>query len=308
MSAIPVDAFLNIALSKYYNTHKIGKKSDFITSPEISSIFAEVIACFIINFIVKNNISLASLVEIGGGNGKLMNDICNTIASLKFLNKISSFVSIEKSKLMQNLQKKLLPKETIFLNSIDDLTTATPLIIISNEFFDALPIKQCIFKNNKWHEILVDNNKLVVSSTPSNINMAGKESDVLELPVAGLDLFKTMAQKVKQSKGMLLTIDYGFKKHQFGSTLQALKQHKKADFLTDIGNCDITHLVQFEFFEKMAKSIGLSSNIVTQKDFLVENGILARSQNQSQNVKEAVKRLIDDGKGGMGNFLVMTNQ
>ena len=300
IGSIPLDSFIDLSLNEFYSKNNItGKQGHFITSPEISSLFGEIIAAFIVDYIFKNNINQARIVEIGGGNGKLITDIINTIFALGYADKIKEFIFIEKNRAMQT------PQNTTRLQDINDIPTDIPIIIISNELLDALPIKQFVFKQNKWYEILVGLQNtdlcLMQSSEPAKIEFCGKENDILELPVFGMKLFEEMCHKISASFGTMLTIDYGFEKHKFGHTLQAIQNHKKVDFLQNAQSCDITHLVQFEFFEKIAKKYKLNTKISTQHDFLIQNGILTRCNDAS------TQRLIDINDGGMGNFLVMQN-
>ena len=166
LSKIPLDKFIDKVLydkkSGYYmKKNPIGHKGDFITSPNISIIFSEIIAIWLISFWENlGSPKKINIIELGAGNGEMMFQILNTATRFKNFKRSSNFFIHEKSLYLKNLQKKKNKKFNI--KWINDLkkTPNYPSLFIANEFFDALPIKQFIKRKNKWYEkFIISKNK-----------------------------------------------------------------------------------------------------------------------------------------------------
>ena len=164
---LTVEDYTNICLYKkngyYINSKILGQKGDFITSPEISQLFGEIIGIYIYsywkNFFGKN----FNLVELGPGKGTLMIDILNITKKLKNFNNFSNIYFIEKNiHLIQEQKKKI--KKFHSNSSIAQwrkkfsINNKNPTIIIANEFFDCLPIRQFYKNNNQWYEKMISYN------------------------------------------------------------------------------------------------------------------------------------------------------
>ena len=134
-----------------------GNTGDFITAPNISILFSEMIAICIISFWEKLNYPKHfNLVELGAGNGEMMRVIINTFNRFPQFKNGCNIKILEKSKLLREVQKKnLKDKKVKWLKNLNELN-GLPCIFIANEFFDALPIKQFIKKNNLWYERYVN--------------------------------------------------------------------------------------------------------------------------------------------------------
>ena len=163
---IPLDKFINKVLydkSKgyYMNSNPIGLKGDFTTSPNISIMFSEMIAIWIISFWEKigcpKNINI---IELGAGNGEMMLQILKTVEKFNKFKLSSNFIIYEKSPYLKKLQKnKIKFKNIKWINNLKKISKF-PSIFIANEFFDALPIKQFINKGNSWYEkYIINKNK-----------------------------------------------------------------------------------------------------------------------------------------------------
>ena len=145
--SMPLDQFINIALyekkSGYYmKNNPFGKKGDYITSPNISVLFSEMIAIWIISF--WKNLKCPkkfNLIELGSGNGEMIKQILNTFEKFPLIKKSCKIHILEKSIYLKNIQKEKLKKKNIkWLKNLNELSR-NPSIFIANEFFDALPIK-----------------------------------------------------------------------------------------------------------------------------------------------------------------------
>ena len=137
----------------YMSKDPFGKKGDFITSPNISIFFSEIITIWIISF-WKNlkQPKKLNLIELGAGNGEMINIILKTIKKFPTLEKICNIFILEKSPYLKNIQKKKLKnKNIIWINNLNKLNSG-PCIFLANEFFDALPIKQFVKKEKNWFE------------------------------------------------------------------------------------------------------------------------------------------------------------
>ena len=155
--ALRVDEFISYYISKI----PIGFKGDFVTSPEISQMFGEIIGLFILNFWLENIKSEFNLIELGPGKGTLLEDILRITKSYKKFSKSKKIKLIERNKKLIKFQKY---KTKIFnLKNVEwlkefNIVSKLPNIIYSNEFFDCLPVRQ-FYKKNIWYEKLIDYNK-----------------------------------------------------------------------------------------------------------------------------------------------------
>ena len=162
-SKIPLDRFINKVLydknnGYYMNKNPIGYRGDFVTSPNISIMFSEMIAVWLISFWEKIGCPKHfNIVELGAGNGEMILQILKTVEKFNIFKSSSSFFIYEKSLYLKKLQKKKIKfKNVKWINKLERIPKF-PSIFIANEFFDALPIKQFVKKNNNWYEKYVIN-------------------------------------------------------------------------------------------------------------------------------------------------------
>ena len=327
---LSLDKFINFALydkkhGYYMKKNPFGKKGDFITAPNISRLFSEMIAIWIISFWESlGSPKKFNIVEMGAGNGEMMKILLESFQNFPFFLKSSNLIIYEKSSLLVKIQKEKLNKKKIIWISKIDKIKKIPTIFIANEFFDSLAIKQ--FKKNKnlWFEKFIKSEsekkifyyekKIDIKKFEKKIDFKiSKNQDFIEFSEMGLDYLAKISKFIKKNSGGLLLIDYGYTDKKMKNTLQAISNHKFANILDNIGNVDITHNINFELFRKYTDQKGnLKNNITTQKNFLIKMGIKERAEIISQNLnflKKAdiyyrLKRLIDEKQ--MGNlFKVM---
>jgi len=303
---IPIDEFISNALydKDYgYYSKKIpfGKNGDFITSPGISALFSEVLALWIVAFWEHlEKPKVFNIVELGPGNGQMCSTFIKVFKKFpNFLNSVNIFL-YEKSEILKDLQKKNLGHEKIsWIKNFHTLKKG-PVIFLGNEFFDAVPIKQFKKIDNILYERYVkleNNSKITTSFKKADLksiielkkyNLL-KEQYFIEFPKQGLDELKLIISTIKKLSGGLLLIDYGFLKQQSKNTLQSVKNHKINMMFENVGNADITSLVNFNLLENYLKKKNLKvNNVVTQGFFLKKMGIINRAENVSQkmNFKE----------------------
>jgi cyclopropane-fatty-acyl-phospholipid synthase len=327
---LPLDKFINFSLynkqSGYYmKKNPFGKKGDFITAPNISRLFSEMIAIWIIKFWQSiGSPKKFDLIELGAGNGEMMKIIIESFQNFPSFLECCNFVIFEKSPSLIKIQKKKLGKKKIVWISEIKKLKKNPTIFIGNEFFDAIPIKQFQRKKGIWFENYVNlenfnkafffEKEINIKDIEKKINFKiSQNQNFIECSELGLNYLRNICNIIKKNTGGLLLIDYGYTEKKMKNTLQAISNHKFANILKEIGNVDITHNINFNLYKKFTKKIGgLEVNITTQKNFLNNMGIKQRAEIISKNqnfLKKAdiyyrLKRLI--GEKQMGNlFKVM---
>ena len=301
----------------YLKKNHIGRANDFITSPEISQMFGEILAIFIVNYWenkIKNNFNL---VELGPGKGTLLKDILRTSSvNQKFLNSMS-LTLIEKNKSLLDVQKKIMsPKNITWCKEFHIANKNIPSIIYSNEFFDCFPVQQ-FHKKEKWYEKYVNYNEVEQSFTLVSQHVEDKkilkslekfeQVKVAEISHSRDEYFKSVCVFIKKHKGVFITIDYGYKNLPNHLSLQTIYQHKKTHLFENIGNQDITAHVNFDKLILIANEYNLKIEIFcSQKKFLISCGIQERKKNLLKNKNnETIKkinaeynRLIDNSQMG----------
>jgi len=290
-SFIYLDEFLKIThqdedLGYYTNQNPIGKQGDFITAPEISQLYGEIIALRIINKIYQKKIKKFELIELGPGRGTLMKDIIRVFKKSldKEINYSINFVEINKkyrSELVIEFPNCKLH------SSLKEIKNAYS-IIIANEFFDCLPMCQISSANGKLYEtvIKIDNksnlvfDKLVArKKIVKEIGIQLKDDDFYEYSEETKVMFNGVAKIIKNNGGFILIADYGYIKPINRNSLQSIKDNKYTKVLSNIGEQDITYHVNFNQLLIIAKKIGLKNiSINTQSNFLQMNGVNVRAE------------------------------
>ena len=249
--------------SYYKQTLDIGKEGDFITSPEISQLFGETIAAWIVNqwyALGKPNDFI--LFELGPGNGILMRDIIRVfLLEKKIINSVTIIFYETNNNFIMKQQKNLKSFDVNIL-WIDDLDKIPPkpTIIISNEFFDCLPIKQFKKIKHNWYEVILcldpRYSYLKFDTVDVNENLQNylnyehpkaKDGAIFEESIETLKLVKKLARLIKNYSGSFLAIDYGYniaptkrKSKEYNSTLQAVKNHQYQPIIDTLGSADLT--------------------------------------------------------------------
>ena len=296
-----------------------GKSGDFTTAPNISRLFSEMIAIWILSF--WQNLGSPknfNLIELGAGNGAMMEILIESFKNFpNFINACDIFIH-EKSPILVKIQKQKLKKKNItWLSNIKKIKKK-PTIFIANEFFDAIPIKQFIKLDNSWFQRYVgktDNNKLFFFDKKFNMknfenkikyNISQKQN-FIEYSEIGIDYLKNISEIIKKNNGGALIIDYGYFEEKMKNTLQAISNKKKSNILYNIGNSDITHNINFYLFKKIIRKIGKIDDITTtQRNFLLKLGIKHRAEiiskklpfSKKADIYYRLKRLIDQKQMG----------
>ncbi len=328
-----LDKFIDLALYQrngYYLSKKpIGRKFDFVTSPEISQMFGEIIGVYLIYHWKEKINSKFNLIELGPGNGTLFKDIVRTAKILPnfFENANVNFIEINKE--LRKIQEKNLnffKQSKIRWSKALNLRSKLPTIIYSNEFFDCFPVRQFLNDNNHWFERYVkfnekeskyySINKRVISKKILDYLSKYKRQKIYEVSFSRNKYFEQICKYLKKNKGICILIDYGYNKKLKNFTLQAIYNHKKTSIFENIGQQDISSYVNFNELIEIAKQNKLQINeFVSQRDFLIKYGILERKKklltknsNLNKNLlDEEVDRLINaDRMGNLFKCLVVS--
>ena len=332
---LPLDKFINFSLydkfhGYYMKKNKFGKEGDFITAPNISRLFSEMIAIWVVSFWESlGSPKKFNLIELGAGNGEMMKIFVETFQKFPVFFKSCNLLIHEKSPSLIKIQKKKLSKNKILWISKISKINENPTIFIANEFFDAMAIKQFKKKNNCWYERFINfedpkktfffEKKIDIKKIEKKINFnISKNQKFIEYSELGLSYLSNISKIIKKNNGGLLFIDYGYTNNKMRNTLQGIYKHKFANIFDNIGNVDITHNINFNLFKKYTNQLsGLKSNLTTQKKFLIKMGIKHRaemiSKNQSFTKKADIyyrlERLIDEKQmGSLFKVMFIKNQ
>ena len=299
---IPIDKFIENALydkSYGYYSKKVsfGKYGDFVTAPEISFLFSEMLAIWVVALWKHlKKPKKFNIVELGPGSGRMNSTLIKVFKKFpEFFNSTNIFL-YEKSESLKKLQKKNLFDEKVkWIKNFNSITSG-PVIFLGNEFFDAIPIKQYKKFNNALYEKYVKlENNLKIKNCLQKINSKTikelkkfnliKNQSFIEFPKQGLKELDLIVGAIKRLNGGLLLIDYGFLKQESINTLQSIKNHKKNKLFDNVGNADITSLVNFNLLKTYFKKKNLKlNNVVTQEFFLKKMGIVNRAEILSKNM------------------------
>ncbi len=293
--AISLEKFIKICIRDYYSKKDvIGQNGDFVTAPEISQVFGELIGLWCITSWEKlGHPNDFCLIEFGPGNGTLMLDALRAIESIspRFI-EAASIILIETSSSLSDKQKASLDKyKTSWLNDYT-LLPKKPTIIFGNEFLDTLPIRQFIKNKGSWYERLVTFEKdqflFTLSENPSNCDqidlLTSEEKSIFEYSNQLIKLIEFIANHFLSISGVALFIDYGYYQNNSGDSLQAIRKHNFSNILENPGNNDLTAHVNFLTIKKFVLKNGNNFfGPVEQGEWLTRLGIHYRIQKLIQN-------------------------
>ena len=267
---LPLSEVMDLSNAYYYAHQKVfGAHGDFITSPEISQIFGEVVAFWLLNHTLPENILAPTIVELGPGRGILARDMMGIFSNVT--NFTPRFYFLEQSEPLRRVQQETLAPYAFEKQWIQCLSTLPkgPTFFIANEFFDALPIQQTI----DALEIHVDFKDAFVFS-PEHF----ESQEIIESSPTRLAFAQYIAAHLKDNKGAGLIIDYGdyTEERRNGDTLQAILNHSYVHPLDHLGEADLTAHVDFKALSDVFLSFKLAVNFMTQAAFLNAYGFKER--------------------------------
>ncbi|KQV64498.1 class I SAM-dependent methyltransferase [Rhizobium sp. Root1220] len=315
----------------YYRTREpFGSAGDFVTAPEVSQLFGEMIGVFIVHAWQQHGTPTGvRLVEIGPGRGTMMADMLRVIAKLAPpLAESMTVHLVETSERLRDIQKETLAShgdQVSWHESFDEIPPGVSLIA-ANELFDAIPIRQFVKTATGFRERMVGldaDGELAFGAGAAAIDpdlLPGPVQNVpagtlFEISPARQSVMLAICERLKAFGGSALAIDYGHLVTGFGDTLQAVRMHEFDPPLAHPGEADLTSHVDFQALAETAVSAGMHLNgALHQGDFLVGLGILDRAAvlgrdrelHTQQIIQTAVDRLAGEGEGRMGElFKVM---
>ena len=278
-----LDVFMARANARYYATTPL--LSDFITAPEISQVFGELLGAWAAT--VWQSMGCPAhviLAEAGPGRGTLMADALRLITRCApdFARALDVHL-IEISPLMRQAQKQALPPYMVptWHNRIEDLPSG-PLILLGNEFLDALPIRQFMQTPSGWHEryVMDQTFHLVPCAAPTLSDNRKLEANIIvELCEPALEVARHLGQRFATQSGVALFIDYGHHSTLTGDSLQALRHARPTHPLEAAGEADLTAHVDFTAFGATAQQAGACVyGAETQGAFLRALGLMERTE------------------------------
>jgi NADH dehydrogenase [ubiquinone] 1 alpha subcomplex assembly factor 7 len=252
----------------YYATRiPFGAAGDFITAPDISQVFGELIGLWVADMWQRGGSPAKfNLVELGPGRGTLMQDALRATAKVPSFHDAMTVYFVETSPVLRDEQKKYVPQAK-YATDFRQITSHAPTIVLANEFFDALPIDQKC--GEQWRHIIVEQDALAWSTAA--------DRKTIEYANASGDICYNIMQKIQTLGGAMLVIDYGGY-DIIGDTLQAMRAHGFADALNEPGEMDLTAHVDFLTLADAASSAGCASfGPISQGAFLRALGLDLRT-------------------------------
>lgn len=301
--------------SSYYRSgNPLGASGDFVTAPEVSQIFGELVAVWAIQ-VWQSMGAPASFVlaELGPGRGTLMQDALRAARAVPAFRAGAQVNLVETSATLRELQGRTLASacEPQWHRSFASLPQG-PLIVIANEFFDALPVEQHVYEDGSWHKRVIamnDDGEPAFAagrlSVPPGELLPAREprdGDILEHRPAARVLMREIGNRAGTAPAALLIADYGYERRDYGDTLQAVREHGYANPLENPGETDLSAHVNFAELTEAADGDGLSTwGPMAQSEFLLSLGMEQRlrqlmntaSEEQRAALFLGARRLVD---------------
>ncbi len=317
---LPMDSYMNLCLAHpehgyYMARDPFGRAGDFTTAPEISQIFGELVGIWCVSTWQTMQVpDPFNLIELGPGRGTMMADLLRAVKVMPgFLESVEVHL-VETSPALRRLQTATLAQSGAQVHWHEDIESIPdrPTLVIGNEFFDALPVRQLQYTEIGWYERVIGLNR----SGELQIELAGDRvpdaalpdwmqdaevGEVAELSPARADYATRLARRVAGDGGALLVIDYGHVRPGPGETLQAVSRHNPIDTLGQPGECDLTAHVDFAALEDCFVDAGLSTfGPITQSQFLAGMGLAERLEmltkrsgaRERMKIVDAARRLV----------------
>jgi SAM-dependent MidA family methyltransferase len=277
---IPVSTFMAEANAHYYGSRDpLGSAGDFTTAPEISQMFGELVGLWLADLWQRaGSPADAVYVELGPGRGTLAGD---ALRAMRAAGLSPDVHLVETSPALRAAQAERVPDAT-WHGDVASLPADRPLLIVANEFFDALPVRQLVATKRGWHERLVAHTEAGFVPVPGPLIPAPLEpaetGTVVETSPASLGIVRALAQRLVARGGAALIVDYGHARSGVGETLQAVSGHAYADPWQEPGSRDLTAHVDFEALARAAAAEGVRvAGPRAQGEWLEAMGIGARA-------------------------------
>ncbi|MBX8826109.1 class I SAM-dependent methyltransferase [Ochrobactrum sp. SFR4] len=296
----------------YYMTREpFGAKGDFITAPEVSQMFGELIGIWVVShWEALGKPENCTICEIGGGRGTLMSDLLRAAGKLApGMLRTTHIAMVETSDRLTGVQKKKLEgaaPHMAWYKSFGEIPQNT-LILVANELFDALPDHQYVKHEGRFVERMVATRNEAAPELCFTTGTGGidptllpqghetaPEGTIFEASPARSALMQQISEHIRKHKGAALLIDYGSHEAGFGDTLQALYQHAYQDVFIAPGQADITTHVDFAALAQIASGLGCTIKAEEQGGFLLRMGLLSRAGQLGAGKSASVQEQIRD--------------
>jgi NADH dehydrogenase [ubiquinone] 1 alpha subcomplex assembly factor 7 len=297
----------------YYLTRQpIGRTGDFITAPEISQVFGELIGAWVATvWQGMGGPERVVVVELGPGRGTLMADALRVFKTVPGLIESMTLALVETSPVLREVQRETLRASPLprWFERIEDVPQG-PLILIANEFIDALPIRQFVRRGGTWRErhvrgaadggfVFCEGASSESESDPLPAALGASElgdGTIIETRPGAQTLVQMLASRAEAAPVAALIVDYGHAESGAGDTLQAVHAHRYANPLAAPGEADLTAHVDFAALKQTAVELGLSTfGPMQQGEFLLRLGLEARFERLSRDATEAQKDALLSG-------------
>jgi SAM-dependent MidA family methyltransferase len=320
---ISVAAYMGEANAHYYATRDpLGAAGDFVTAPEISQMFGELIGLWAADLWDRAGRPEVAYVELGPGRGTLAAD---ALRAMRAAGLSPAVHFVEGSPALRGEQACAVPGAQ-WHHDPGTLPADMPLLVVANEFFDALPVRQLVRTKSGWRERMVvpegDDFACMAGTTPIDAAVGAEwqgaaPGTIIETRPAAQAIMADLAARLAAQGGTLLAIDYGYDAPCPGSTLQAVRAHEKVDPFAAPGTADLTALVDFAALKDAARAAAVRvSGPVGQGPWLEALGLsqrtaaLAAAQPaRAAEVAAACDRLADPAEmGELFRVLALTAQ
>lgn len=283
--------------SYYRSGDPLGRDGDFVTAPEISQMFGELVGAWLAErWQALGSPARVMLVELGPGRGSLMADALRATRRVSGFHDAIALHLVEINETLRARQAEAIAAAAPHIDphwhaGLADLPAdGVPLLLVANEFFDALPIRQLQRTPTDWRERMIDTDetgalRYVLAPGPSPLaallaadGQAARPVDVAEVSPAALSLMQAIAERIAAHRGAALVVDYG-RSGALGMSLQAVAGHRRADPLEAPGQADLTALVDFAALAQVARQAGAAAwGPIGQGELLTALGIGLRAQ------------------------------
>ena len=284
---ITVERYMDLCLRHYYATRDpLGAGGDFTTAPEISQMFGELIGLWLADLWIRGGRpEPVHYVELGPGRGTLAADALRAMQRYGLAPHVHF---VEGSTELKRLQLQAVPQAR-FHHDLGSVPQDGPMLLVANEFLDALPVRQLVNTAEGWREVMVGTDpdgrfvptigRQPMDAAVPEARRAAPEGTIVETSPAGAAVVFEAAGRLAQQGGAALFIDYGYAEPRTGSSLQAVRAHRKLDPFEAPGEADLTAHVDFATLAQVAQSRGARwLGTVTQGAWLRALGIEARAE------------------------------
>jgi NADH dehydrogenase [ubiquinone] 1 alpha subcomplex assembly factor 7 len=300
---ISLAQFMGEANAHYYaGRDPLGVAGDFVTAPEVSQMFGELVGLWLADLWRRaGSPATVHYVELGPGRGTLARDALRAMARQGLVPRVEL---VEGSPALRALQREAVP-EARFHDDLAQVPVEAPMLLVANEFLDALPVRQIVRTDAGWREIVVTTDpdgRLVPAAGDRPMDAAIPEArreaepgTVIEACPAAVATVAEASERLARQGGAALFIDYGHAEPRTGSTLQAVRAHRKVDPFETPGGADLTAHVDFAALAEVAQARGARwLGTVEQGAWLRALGIEARAEMLASAAPEQRSAVIAD--------------